>query len=420
TTAAKPVRRSVYVAGRWLGVVVVAAALLAASMAAIYGLAHYLRQRPTDMERRLAAGERPEREGDYDRAAVDNEIFAARVERSPDPLPAEEFAARWMEELFAHQDKEKLIREYIRAQLGARARRKGEAPPSPEKVERFATNPRTRQRALDDMRREVAKDYAKRALVVPPGGTFFMTFSDIHAPADRLLQLRYKLQASKAQKLPKAGILKSAWAFHKRLRDKRVLLGTDVRDDTPDTATTLELSPRFLTDDHKLLVAYGNRPENATEVVLSLDDIALRYQVGGFAGNVARAGGVILIRLMFLAAAGVFCGTFLSFPVACMVCLVMFLAGLMGDFALEATKLGHFTGRDLLDYASYGLTRGIFFFLPKLPIVESPGGSLRDGLLIGWTDLAREALTGTGLRAVIALAFGSLIFWRRELARVQV
>jgi len=113
-------------------------------------------------------------------------------------------------------------------------------------------------------------------------------------------------------------------------------------------------------------------------------------------------------------------GAFLSFPVACLTGLIVLLLGMMGNFVTEATTLHAFGQPGAMDYVSHYLRRGAFFLLPNLPITSSPAAQLRSGTLIAWRAVGAEALTGTLIRAVVALALGSLIFRRRELARVQV
>ena len=425
TTVTKPVRSLVYVTGRWFGVVLVTASMLAASMGAIHGLAHTLRQRPTKVEREKASRQLTPWEGDADRYMVDNDIFAARIEIAPDPIPAEQIADQELNELFEREGKEKIIRQYLQISLAQKAQARGDPEPTAEQIDRLAADPEIRRRALADIRKEYADMVRQGADVVGPGQLMPVQFSDLHPPSDRPMQLRYRLQAKKGQSLPGEVGIKGAWIVRRPEADGRERRGLRARSDAPDTASTIDLSPEMVTDDHRLLLAYRNDEANAADVILKPGEIRLRYAVGGFAGNVVRAGAIILVRLMFLAAVGVFCGTFISFPVACMVCLAIFLAGLMGDFTLEATKLGHLSQRDALSYVSYGITRGIFFVLPNLPIVHSPGGNLRDGLKIRWHAPDSDGGDGrtaawTALRAAIVLTLAALIFRHRELARVQV
>ena len=66
TVASKPLARWQYIVGRWLGVVLLVAMLLAVSATAIYGFAQYLRGRDDLLL------------NPQDRGAVETEVFAAR------------------------------------------------------------------------------------------------------------------------------------------------------------------------------------------------------------------------------------------------------------------------------------------------------------------------------------------------------
>ncbi len=81
--ASKPVGRSQYILGRWLGIVLLNAILLAIAGAAVYGTAQHLRRGEapelTDPEARRR-----------DRLAVENEVFASRAKISPEPATAEQ------------------------------------------------------------------------------------------------------------------------------------------------------------------------------------------------------------------------------------------------------------------------------------------------------------------------------------------
>ena len=77
--ATKPVGRWQYIVGRWLGIVLLDAILLAIASTIIYGVAQHLR-----------AGEAPGLKDPearrMDRMAVENEIFTARAKVSPEPV----------------------------------------------------------------------------------------------------------------------------------------------------------------------------------------------------------------------------------------------------------------------------------------------------------------------------------------------
>jgi hypothetical protein len=63
--------------------------------------------------------------------------------------------------------------------------------------------------------------------------------------------------------------------------------------------------------------------------------------------------------------------------------------------------------------------RFVSFLLPDFAETW-PSDRLVDGLHIGWSSLGQTAAVVAGVRTLIYLGLGCLIFHRRELARVQV
>lgn len=64
------------------------------------------------------------------------------------------------------------------------------------------------------------------------------------------------------------------------------------------------------------------------------DGIQVMYPAASLANNYVRAGVMILLRLTFIAIVGIFASTFLSFPVAVLLSLVVFMIGHMADFVM--------------------------------------------------------------------------------------
>lgn len=417
TVAAKPLRRTTYVAGRWLGVVLLDAVLLAGSMGAIYALAQYMRSMPTQIERQKSLGRLPPHAWDPDRQAVEGGVFTARARIKPDPVDVAHELARQLEQLFQERNREQLIRDHVRSKMALDNRT---VAPDEAEVNTRAKNPAIRQQVLSQIEAHVRERIVEQRRLVRPGGRLRLDFSGVRLPAGKreMLQLVYKLQAIRR---PPSDTLRSTWvAANPRTGRARRLL----RNDPTETPSSLKIAPEMVTDDHRLTIYYYNgqagAEPNPTAVKLIPDKITLLCRVGGFEGNVVRAGVIILLRLTFLAAAGVLFGVWMTFPVACLTCLIVFFLGCMGNFVQEATGLPRFEEPGVADYASHGLAKVAFFLVPNLPVVSSPADALRGGTVISWRDLATEAVTGTGLRAMVGLAIGSLIFWRREVAKVQV
>lgn len=175
------------------------------------------------------------------------------------------------------------------------------------------------------------------------------------------------------------------------------------------------------------------------------DGLQMLFRAGGFTPNLIRGLVIIWISTAFLAMVGLTTGTILSFPVACVFCLMVYLAAIGSGFIGESM---HFytanprgdltTWQTILWYptAFYDkFSQGEIFDSLKIVIklvgqgfmLLTPDFSgfnpiplINDGLLVSWTMLARAVLwvgvISTGLVGVIGYA----LFRRKELAQVIV
>lgn len=439
TVASKPLRRWQYVLGRWLGIVALNAVLLAAALGLVYGLAQYLRGQPTRTEQDIAAGQRPTGPMDLDRLAVESGIFTARARHKPDPIDLGEYVKNRFDQLKQEKGGEdELIRQRLVRELRRELARDAAATLDEARLERMLRDMGTREATLEKIKAEIREQKLGDLLLVRPGRGLRISFSGLKLPKgfDEPIQLRYRLRPMSQ---PASQTLKSLWQFHHPSRPFRPIYRTD----SAEAASSFELTPRAVTDDGKLLLYYVNLPANRPDVKLRLEEFTLMYRLGSFGGNIVRAGMLMLLRLMFLAGAGVLFGAFLSFPVACLVCMMVLGLGLMSGFIAEATAMPAFSGVKVspYDYFTHYLAQFVFLLLPDFA-GTSPVDSLVDGAFISYRHLVRESLAviggaeadsnwlwqklgfqmraGAGLRTLLCLAMGCLIFWRRELARIQV
>ncbi|MCD6378647.1 MAG: hypothetical protein J7L99_07350 [Planctomycetes bacterium] len=209
------------------------------------------------------------------------------------------------------------------------------------------------------------------------------------------------------------------------------------RTDLPDTTSSFMISPQVVSDEGKTIICFINASTDKEKTIIQLkpQEAKLYQHIGSFEGNIFRAGLVILSRLIFLAAAGVLFGVFLSFPITCLACLMVFSLGMMSAFLFDATRIVPAASPGAFDYFSHYLVRGIFIFIPTFS-GTSAVDALVDGVYIPWGNLLKEYAviitpsgpnnglwsglgfkieTGTGFRAILSLIIGWLIFRRREL-----
>jgi len=167
-----------------------------------------------------------------------------------------------------------------------------------------------------------------------------------------------------------------------------------------------------IADDGYLGIAFFNNPSlNQTTIIP--EELEVLYQTGGFTENFIRAVLMILMRLIFLAVLGISLTTWLSFPVAVLVCVSVFFVGLTNGFILDAID-------------SLGATAGIIYSLSVKPLLwllpqfdgdYNPNGYIVDGRTIQWTFLATTAIVTLLIKGLLMLFVGMLIFSRREVAK---
>lgn len=156
---------------------------------------------------------------------------------------------------------------------------------------------------------------------------------------------------------------------------------------------------------------YNNPAFNQTAIIP--EDLELLYQTGNFTANYFRAVLMILIRLVFLAVVGISLTTWLSFPVAVLVCITVFFVGLTNGFILDAIdEVGAMAG---LIYSI--VLKPLLWLLPQFDGVYNPNGYIVAGRTIQWTFLASTAIITLFVKGLLMLLAGMLIFRRREVAQ---
>ncbi len=451
TVATKPLPRWQYVVGRWAGVSLLNAVLLAAANGSIYGLAEYLRGMKTQVEqnkaRQLVAADAP----DPDRRALESEVFTARAEHRPEPFDVSQQVEQRFDQLVQERGLDAVIRERVLRELEAEQHATArDKPLDPRRAEQLLRDQPTRDRVVGEIKAEMTEQAIAERQMVMIGSSMRLVFRDLQIPQreGEQLQLVYRLRP---MHVPESRLLKSRWEVENPQTGLNLFR---YQDDSAEATSSLSFPAqirtdkgtlRLVADDGSLTVYYVNWPDPTwhTPVKVRPEEVTLLYRVGSFEGNVARATLLMLLRLMFLAAIGVLFGVFLSFPVACLVCLLVLGLGLMSGFIHDATQIGTYTGANPTgwDYFSNGLVRAIFFFLPSFSRSD-PAENIMGGIAISYGDMLREMLamfrrpgaeaaglwkslgfqiqTGAGLRTWVCLALGCLIFRRRELAKVQV
>jgi hypothetical protein len=460
--ATKPLARWQYILGRFLGVVLLDVLLLAVAGASIYGAAQYLRrQTPLNPD---------------DRRRVETEVFASRGRVTPQPVDVEakvqdrtrrlQEEGRYQQALEAYRAKtggdadraKKMLDDQIREEETAAAQSVGvggifnwsfkgiktigqpvsttgkildaepkyllyriQAPATilgrlvyggPVQINGVVAS--TAQVGQDYFEAQFFKrDIANAAVLSLSKG------SEVRIDIDPTIQLTYR--ASTASDPPDK-TLQSLWQFQ---NSKTGFLYQVPRGDAIRTNSTLTVSARVVDDEGRTEVQYLNLPWDVSglgsSVTILNSDVSILFPVDRFEWNFLRGLLLVLMQLIFLAAVGVFAGSFLSFPVACLVSFTVLPVALARTFLVGAMTVVPSASRpeQILQVIGGHLVSVLNALLPDLA-KTMPSELLADGLNIPWSLLATAAILTVVLRAGLALLLACWIFSRRELARVQV
>jgi hypothetical protein len=159
-------------------------------------------------------------------------------------------------------------------------------------------------------------------------------------------------------------------------------------------------------------VVFFNNPQTNTQTII-LDDLKVMYRTGSFEGNFLRVAGMILVRLIFLAALGVSVSTWLSFPVAVLICLAAYTSGMINGFIMESFKSLSATLNILYTFT----IRPILWFLPKFDEQFNPTAYLVEAKSLGWLFLAQAWGVTALIKSGLLLLIGMWIFRHREISK---
>ncbi len=194
----------------------------------------------------------------------------------------------------------------------------------------------------------------------------------------------------------------------------------------PDTFHEFEIPSNAIDADGVLQIDFENR--NDTTLLFPLDEgLEVLYREGGFALNYARGLGIILCWLALLASLGLASASFLSFPVAAFfafsLLLVALSSGTLATVVEEGTTAGldHEGGvveRSWVDYILLPIF-GAILKVVNLAGGFSPVDALSTGRSISWGELGAAFAQVVLLMGGMIAAAGIIVFTRRELATAQ-
>jgi len=368
----KPVARWQVFLGKWLGIMVLDAALLVVLGGASYGLLRYL-TRPKAIRTYRDYGD------------LKFQFLLARKQVLPtlgyDPR---EVAAR----MFDDWVKKKLIGKQ-----------------------------RSREWGIEHMLAMVRKERNS----VKPMSLRQWRFEGLPTGLGRRRVLQFKFRHFVTRRPEDSKVL-GMWRFVDPKR-KRVLKVLQMNA-TADVQHMVNVTSDIITPEGTVVAQYLNlRPDAPTVIFPYEDGVVLYYPAGTLEGNYVRAFSTLLIILGLLAALGLACGACLSFPVAVLMAVVVFLVGLSAGFLDAYIREAYIFGPDIRQPGaafSWGdrlfqyTLRGLLWLFPPVfkftPVSHLANAEIVPGALIG-----RAAVTLLLVRGGLIAVIGALFFHRREL-----
>ncbi len=383
-TVTKPVAPWQYLLGKWLGVVTLAAVLMAVCGTTIFLFTEYLRSQPARGEDApyVASGGEVISE---DRLVLETQVLAARVSIGP-TMP------------YSRSDEEfqKAVTGYI----------ENERIREPE----FAKDPERREQVESDLFKSLLDSY--RAIEPGKWETFRFYGLGRAKAMGAALTLRYRVDMGSNRPDQTA-----------RLTFVVNQAGQMVRESGLGTWHTVSLTSNAITPDGSLeLIVLNADGEtgymNPSTISFPRDGLEISYSVGSYRSNFVRVMIVLLVKLAFLSMLTIWASTFVSFPVACIVA--------MGTFFM-AEGAGYL--KDAIENYGTTTTKGETLYLQTVAtwiatVVQKvfaiyaelkPTAKLVDGRLLS----VQSTFGGVAvLLAWTAALYGMavLIFRRRELA----
>jgi hypothetical protein len=182
----------------------------------------------------------------------------------------------------------------------------------------------------------------------------------------------------------------------------------------------IEIPAEVVPEDGHLTVAFMNVTLNSDSVngltiIFPPDGLEVLYKADSFTSNFIRAVLLVLCRLIFLACLGVLAASFLSFPVAILFCLVIFLTASFSGFVLESFS---FLSANIGAVYSYSL-KWLIRLLPQFDKFN-PAKFLVPARLIKWSLLAKCVLFMVCVKALLIMILSLIIFGYREIAKITV
>jgi len=372
TVLTKPIRRFQLLLGKLLGVILLSSALLVLFSAVIYTITIYMPRLSGASEEELLQAR--------------NEFYTARAGL----MPAEVDVTAEVEQVYKKHLKTGQLPAEVLTSKNARRNYKSAVAERLKLAKRAASPSRELVWEFDNVR------------PLEPNQSLFIRF-------------KYDVSVN-----PPDLQIYSKWLIGDVRQLRYGTFGTPIYDfsrkDLIRTFHEIEVSADAVAEDGYLAVVFFNVPLNNTTVIFPpKDGLEVLYKADVFGANYIRAVLLILFRLVFLAALGILAASFLSFPVALLLCLVVFFTANISGFILESFD---FLSGNISGVYSYSI-RPVIHLLPQFDKI-SPSKFLVPARLLSWSLLAKTAALMIFVKALMLLLAALLIFRYREIAKTII
>jgi ABC-type transport system involved in multi-copper enzyme maturation permease subunit len=390
-TMTKPVSAWQYVLGKWVGVSVLSAVLLAVCSSGVFIFTEYLRQQPAEGERVREVALKSGQDMTEDRFILESQVLVAREKVTPD-IP------------YRRSDPEfqKGVKAYIE---DARAR-------DPN----FAADPSEYEKVEGDL----FKSLMQSVRAIRPGEEKQFVFKGMERARERHVPLTLRYRVDSGSNDPRDLYKMTFLVSNVLLEPQETALGP---------THTLQL-PAVVDEKGDLILRVVNGavvPDASGQMTvvpnrdlasIPEDGLEIYYSAGSYQANFFRVAAVLWVKLAFLAMLAIAASTFLSFPVACLIAFSVFLAAETAGFLTTSLEYYHATddnGKVVLAKVVIRAVGLAVAWMFKTYSDLKPTERLVDGRLLDWGNV----VWGCTVLAAWTLALfgaGVAIFRKRELA----
>lgn len=383
-TVTKPVAPWQYILGKWIGVVTLATVLMAVCATTTFLFTEYLRSQPAMGESRAYVAEDGAVISD-DRLVLETQILAARRAITFQP-PFE----------MNDPDFVKAVEEYIKEQQ--------------KREPTFGETVSRRQEVFNDLYKTATDAYR----AIEPGRAERYMFTGLEGARRTGSPLTFRYRVDMGSNRPDQ-TAKVTFVFNRS--------GQIVRETGLGNWHTISLTPAAIADDGTVEVIVYNADldtgfVNPLTISFPRDGMELSYSQGSYRGNFVRVMLVLLVKLAFLSMLTICVSTFVSFPVACLVSIGVFLMAEGAGFLKEALENYSTISKDgevlILQTIATWIATGVQWVFNIYGELK-PTGRLVDGRLLSFGTMSGGIMV---LVVWTAVLYGAAvaIFRKRELA----